>query len=488
MQRAHARPLGIEGKLGQARQRCLPFRPAESGGLRGFEQRRLGGIAAQFSVGVGDGIVAQHHRHAQFAPGRIFRLPQPRPGLARGLHAVDLHPVQGERAGLVGTDIGNRAERFHCGQTADQHVLPDHARRPQGERDGDHRRQRFGNRSDGQADRGEQQRHQRFAAQPAGHEEDRAKRQHRQRQMLAEARQPLLQRRLAGFAGQQRGDFPQFGLHAGGHHQAARAAVADDRSLVGHVEAVAQRQGGFFQPRHPFLGRLRFAGQRGFIHLERRQFQQAQVGRHHVAGFEQDDIARHQLDRRDFPDRAIADHGSRRGGHPFQCRHGALGAILLDESHDAVEQHDDHDGDAILRLADKAGDDGGGDQHQDHEIGELRCQHGKRMAPAGHLHGVGTILRQSGRSRLRRHARLRVAAQAGDGIFAAQTVPVRPGIAGITRHDANTQRGIRRRQGVAMTQSCMMSPAASRPLRGYSRIRHIHRCDDAHAGSRNGAS
>ncbi len=133
-------------------------------------------------------------------------------------------------------------------------------------------------------------------------------------------------------------------------------------------------------------------------------------------------------------DLAVTNHACHRRGHLPQCRHGALGPVFLNKSQYAVEQHDDHDGDAVLRLADQAGDDGCCNQHQNHEIGELRRQHGERMAPPGFGQGVGAMLHQPGGSRLGGQSLVQVAAQAGYGVLITQAMPVGLRLFGVVSH------------------------------------------------------
>ena len=71
--------------------------------------------------------------------------------------------------------------------------------------------------------------------------------------------------------------------------------------------------------------------------LQLRRLDQPQIGRHHVAGLQQHDVAGHQLGgRADSPRVAVPQRTTRGGGGELlQRRHRALGAILLDEADDA---------------------------------------------------------------------------------------------------------------------------------------------------------
>ena len=70
--------------------------------------------------------------------------------------------------------------------------------------------------------------------------------------------------------------------------------------------AVADREVDTSQWRAGFPDRQRLAGQRGLVDLEVDRLDHARVGRHAVAGFEQNDVARHQVAGRDVPLLAVA--------------------------------------------------------------------------------------------------------------------------------------------------------------------------------------
>jgi hypothetical protein len=67
------------------------------------------------------------------------------------------HFIARERAGLVGTDHRDRAERLDGVELAGDGVAPGHALHAERQRDGENGRQAFGNRGDGETDGGEEQ-------------------------------------------------------------------------------------------------------------------------------------------------------------------------------------------------------------------------------------------------------------------------------------------------------------------------------------------
>ena len=356
-----------------------------------------------------------------------------------------------QRAGLVGADVGDRAERLHRRQAADQRVLLDHARRAQRKRDGDHRGQRLGDGGDREADRGEQHQQRRLAAQPAGDENDDADRQHHQRKMpgrsapaASAAASCRIHRTAArrssparsacrspppGRARVRRSRPSPCRRGCGGRRAAARSCsrlasclstgcdspVSADSSTLRAASSVRRRSAGRMLPAS---SSTRSPGTRSRASI-----------------------------RPGWPSRITR---RLRAGHLLQRRHRAFGAVFLDEADDAVEEHDDHDGDGVLRLADEAGDDCGGDQHQDHEIGELRRQHDERVAPAGLREGIGSGLRQPRCSRIGSQPLIEVAVELRSGRLAFEAMPVDGGFPGISCHiDRGTGCSADRRRAAA---------------------------------------
>ncbi len=75
------------------------------------------------------------------------------------------------------------------------------------------------------------------------------------------------------FLAQQFGDFTELGIHPRSDDYADAAAISRYRSLVSHVEPVAERRIQLPDQRPGFFDRQRFAGQRGLFHLEPRHIQ-----------------------------------------------------------------------------------------------------------------------------------------------------------------------------------------------------------------------
>ena len=195
MDGAHALAFGIERHFSGARQLPRQCRLVESRLTRGQVQRHLGWIAQWRTWRfVRAHIVVQRQRLAQPSGQRIVPLPEGRDRDAPALQQQGLqgHAIPGQGAGLVGADVGHRSQGLHRRQPSHQRVAPAQPARTERERYGHDGWERLGNRSDGQADGGEQHQQQRLALQQPDAEDDGADRQYRQREVAAEAGQALL--------------------------------------------------------------------------------------------------------------------------------------------------------------------------------------------------------------------------------------------------------------------------------------------------------
>ena len=101
------------------------------------------------------------------------------------------------------------------------------------------------------------------------------------------------------------------------------------------------------------------------------RFQDAQIGRDDVAGFEHDHIAGHQFAGRDFAQRAAA--ADAHAGHRQLLKRGdcALGAVFLQEAQAAKEYHDGQDGHRLGPLQQHRGQHRRRQQDEHHGGGEL---------------------------------------------------------------------------------------------------------------------
>ena len=175
---------------------------------------------------------------------------------------------------------------------------------------------------------------------------------------LPEMLQLLLERRVLVLVGLDHlGDEADLRAHARARHESLAASVRDQRAHERGVPAVAQRMLLVQDQRRVLLHGHRFAGQRGFFDLEVDGRDQAQIGGHIVARFQQDDVARNELPGRNRDLMAVADDLGVGRRHLLQGRERLLGLRLLDHADDGVQHHDAHDGDGIDILAEQQRDD-----------------------------------------------------------------------------------------------------------------------------------
>ena len=140
---------------------------------------------------------------------------------------------------------------------------------------------------------------------------------------------------------------PYLGLHSRGGDDGAAVPVGSRRSAEDHVVPVAQTgrlgdQGQFLRDRQALSGERRLGG------LQRRDLDQPRIGGNRVALLDDDNIAGHELRRRDALPPEVADHLGLRGRHLAECRYRLLGPRLLKIAHHRVEQYDREDRDRLI--------------------------------------------------------------------------------------------------------------------------------------------
>ena len=163
--------------------------------------------------------------------------------MARAHHALHGHLVACQRAGLVGADHRDRAQRLDGGQAADDGVAPGHALHAQRQRHGHDGGQPLG---DGRRRQGHDHHEHlgwRVAAHPgAQHKGERGYAQNDQRQHPAKAVHLAQERRGQALdAREHLVDLAQLGGAGRGHHDARGLAGHHQGARIGHALAVAQR-------------------------------------------------------------------------------------------------------------------------------------------------------------------------------------------------------------------------------------------------------
>ena len=203
-----------------------------------------------------------------------------------------------------------------------------------------------------------------------------------------------LQRR-GGFGGfrQQPGQLAHLRLHAGGADDGLDATARHHGVHVDHRAPLRQRRL-HGDGRRRLADRMRFAGEGGFRHLGGMGGQHARIGRNAVAGLEQQEVAGHEMLRGHERRPGAATHACDGRQHVLQRRQRRLGAMLLEEAECGVEQHHDGDDDRVLEVADRAGQHGCADQHDDEKVPELVEELAPRWARRLFGEAVGAALGQ----------------------------------------------------------------------------------------------
>ena len=201
------------------------------------------------------------------------------------------------------------------------------------------------------------------------------------------ARQPrdvLLQRResLGHVLGQPR-DLAELSAHAGRVDH--RAAGAEHRGAAGEDEAldVGDRRRVGTHDIGAADDRVDLAGERRVVDAQLRRVDQARIRRDEVALLDDHEVAGDQGARIDLVHLPVADHLGLGREHVPERLDGLLGAVLLDEREDRVDQDDDDDRDAQGGLVGGECEHGCDPQQNREHVDEMRTE--------PHPHGLGLL-------------------------------------------------------------------------------------------------
>ncbi len=435
--------LRLEGD--HVEQRCLLDRLGvdEPGLGGGHEEGGLGGVALHLVPPVFEdelGIVAEQAGTEAFEQGRVFagvdRLsleadlafgivtaPGDLVAAAPGTNGEDRHLILGQGAGLVRADDGGAAEGFHGGQLADDGATVRHAGDADGEHDGERRGQSFGNGADGEGDGRHEHVDRRFAASHAHGEGEGGEAEDHPEEQLAE---------LGDLAGERGGDLHRLGDEpgdaaglgavAGGPDQPFGLTGGDQGAGVGLVSPVGE--GDVVVEGIGVLGnRERLAGEGRFVAMEVVDVEEAEIGRHAVAGLEQDHVAGNELRGGHAKLASSATHDGLGGDHATEGFDGLFRPAFLDEADDRVDQDHAEDDAGIDPLGQGRSDAHGGEEDVDQGLVELEEQAfpGGRSAATGD--DIGTEALQPFPGFLGRKAVTQVAVEQAGRLRRLQVVP-----------------------------------------------------------------
>ena len=379
MQRAHQLAVGVECQLAQTGMLVAVGAFLHAQPVADHDERDLGRVADRSAGFLVRGRVAREQRGLEqqalhiVCQIEVFFLEQLviRVNLLRG------HFVLGQCAGLIRADDRYRTQCLDRLELFDDRVLTRHFLCAHGLHDGHDRTERLRDGRDRERDgehHGIQDRLETCAVRMVEREREHARADHQNDdgKPAAEVVQTDLQRGLAllGLV-HQRGDFADLGLHTGCSDHHHRAAVGDQRAGKHHVFLVAERNLAAAQHVCGLFHALAFAGQRAFVDLERIVFQNAAVRHDHVAGFQLNHIAGHDLGRGNNHARAAADDLGRRGGHGLEALQRFFRLAVLHRAEHSVQDQHGENNDRALHVAREHGDDRRRDQDNDQQVLEL---------------------------------------------------------------------------------------------------------------------
>ncbi len=136
-------------------------------------------------------------------------------------------------------------------------------------------------------------------------------------------------------------------MHAGSHHHGQAVAGDHGGTRVAHVGAVTELHFGGDGVRL-LLNRLGFPGEVRLGSLQLGHVQEAHIGLDEVAGFQANNVARHQGGGGDGEPLTVAAHRGVVIGHGFQRRQGFLRALGLPKPEGGIHPDQKQDGDAFV--------------------------------------------------------------------------------------------------------------------------------------------
>lgn len=300
-------------------------------------------------------------------------------------------PVDGdlpEREGprLVAAEHVHAAEVLDGGQPLHDDLPPGHAHRAARQRDRHDHGQELGREPHRERHR-EEEGLERVAAEEGVDEEDEEhEEEHDLEDQEAKAAGAALELGVGRPGVEPRGHAPELRAGSRGHHD--RGADAADHG--GAVEDGARRVGGA----RLLLGGERLARQRALVQEEVLGREQAPVRRHEVPGGELDDVAGHDLPRRDLANGAVPAHGGDLAHALAEAGGRALGAVGLREVEGDAEHEHQRDDDRADDLPEGGGDRAGEEEDQHERVGQVAEQLEERREAAGRRQFVRAVARE----------------------------------------------------------------------------------------------
>ncbi len=317
---------------------------------------------------------------------RPLRVQLTRQGQPRHAHAV-----LGEGARLVHAQNRGRPQGFERGHAPRQDVVTGHAPGTQGQEDGQHDGEFFGQQGHGPGDGGQRGLNPIATGQAHAQQDRDPQHQHAGRHAPNHDTGGFLQRRAPGLdQAECAADAADFAVRASRQHL-GEALPLHDQGAREHAAGAVIARWRHGPGRRPVGGllvhRQGLAGEQGLIGLQVVGLDQHAVSGHAVPFQQHHEVARHQLLGIDALSLAIADDQGPGAGQVLEGVQRPLGAPLLHQG-DAHHGHDrDHQGQALLPVSDQEVQHQAGHEQQEHGL----ARHLQRRTPQrpGLLGGQG---------------------------------------------------------------------------------------------------
>src|SRR5690606_15811682 len=318
------------------------------------------------AVGRKPNLVVQHHRVEQ----EVF--------LARfGYDLLDGHDIFCECSRLVGTDIGHGTQGFDGRKSSDECILLYHASRTLSQGDGDDGGKRFGEGGDSKRQRRKEHDVCFFAAKEAEAKDSETDDDDGYCKLAAEYGQSLLEGSLLILHIHKSGNLTDFGFHAGGSDHRFRRAVAYDGAFEHHVLLIARQQ--VFTSDHvgDFNHGGAFTSEGCLFGFQGMRAEETRVGRHNVAGFQEDNISGYEFLGIDLHWVTVANGSGSLGCHFLKHSHGLFGVVFLPVADPRVDDNDGENYECVGGFANGYGHARCRDEDEDHHVFELSKQDGE---------------------------------------------------------------------------------------------------------------
>ena len=332
--------------------------------------------------------------------GRAIRV-QPQHGAIGIAQLRDRHAVLGQRARLVGAEHRGRAQRLDGSSAAGQHPDPGDA---PGAHDGEHRQHQgefLGQHGHGERDAAQRGLHPITLQQPIENGRQHADPDAQRRDAAREPRGFRAKPRRLAFDGAKRmADPAKLRRAAGGGHTGQPLPADQHRAGIDEGKVVAPGppglRGRVARRSDRFADRDAFAGEQGFVGLQRHRLQQDPVRGQAIALSQHQQVADDDLAARNPPALAIAHHQRARARQIAQRLKRALGPCFLDNGDADRKTGEGGKESGLRRVAQGEVETARAEQQREHRLPQRVEQDARHGSPPAARQFVGAIAAEPG--------------------------------------------------------------------------------------------